>query len=106
MCCFVVSRGAIEVLRPAGEALLDLRLRGRQRLGERGGERVLALRELAAVVLAELSLLLDQERHRIRACTGERALELLRARLGLPFDECVELASRLREMRVGLLRAR
>ena len=73
---------AVEVLRPAGEPLLDLRLRRGQRFGERGGDVALALGELAPVLLRELALFLDEQRDRVGARARERALELGGAVLG------------------------
>src|SRR6185437_11927437 len=87
------------------EPLLDLRLRRRQRLGERGGDRTLALRELAAVVIGKLPLLLDELRDGIRAGAGERALEVDGALGNLLLDELAQAGLRLAQMRVDLLTA-
>ena len=95
-------RGAVEILRPAGESLLDLRLRVGERLGERSSESALALRELASVLLAELALLVGEQGHRVGPRAGERALELRGASFGLALDEGLQAGLRLREMRVRL----
>src|SRR5581483_5654580 len=78
---------AIEILRPAGEPLLDLRLRRRQSARQRRTGLALALGELAAVLLGELPLLLDEERHRIGAGARQGALELRCTVLRLLLDE-------------------
>src|SRR2546430_14175939 len=55
--CLRHVRRAIEILRPPGEPLLDLALGYGERLGHRCREVALALRELAPMVVCDLSLL-------------------------------------------------
>ena len=93
----------VKVLRPAGEALLDLCLRRCQRLRERGGDRALTLRELAAVVLGELTLLLDEQGHGVGTRARECALELGSAIRSLSLDEFAQASLRLVEVGIHLL---
>ena len=94
--------GAVEILRPAGESLLDLRLRIGQRLGKRGGEGLLALGKLAAVILGKLAFFLDEQGHRVRPRASERALEFRGASFGLVFDEVMQAGPRFLQMSVRL----
>ena len=99
--------GTVEILRPRCEALLHLRLRRRERLGQRRDDVALASANSRATLLGDLPLLLDEERDRVGARPGERPLELLGPVGGLPVDErdavrlrCARCASILRRAQV------
>ena len=68
--------GAVEILRPAGEALLDLGLNLGELRRERGGDRALLLFRDGAPLLCEPPLLLLEEGARVGARAGEGELEL------------------------------
>src|SRR5437868_4011169 len=90
----------VEVLRPPGEPLLDLCLRGGQGRGERCSDLTFALGVFTAVVLCELSLLLDEEGHRVGARARERPLQLGSAIARLAIDERCQTSLRLVEIGV------
>ena len=76
----------IEILRPAPQPLLDLRLNLVQLLGEHRRRLVLPLPHEGAPFLRDLPLLFLQQRARVGAGAGQRQLELL-SRCGLlPLD--------------------
>ncbi len=96
---------AVEVLRPRCEPLLDLRLRRRQRLGERRDDLSLTVGELAATLLRDLALFLDEHRYRVGARARKRPLELFGAVRGFLVDERVQLRLCLDQVRVDGLGA-
>ena len=96
MCAFVVS---------AGQPLLDLRLRCRERVGERRCRPPFALCELAAPLVGDAALFLDEQRHGIGAGARQRALELRRAARRLLVDDGTQPSLRCREMGLRRIRA-
>jgi len=97
--------GAVEILRPVGEPLLDLRLRRGQGLREHVSGLALPIDELLTALLRDSPLLLDQERHRVRAGPRKRSLELRRALRRLRVDLLVEPGLRLGESVIRLAEA-
>ncbi len=95
----------VEILRPAGEPLLDLRLRRRERLRERRCDGALALGELAPMILGQLALFFDERRDGVGACARQCPLELGAALRGLAIDEREQLIFRLLEMSVDRIGA-
>jgi hypothetical protein len=95
----------VEILRPAGEPLLDLPLRGRQRLRQRRSGVPLALGELAPALFGDLPLLLDELRDRVGAGARQGVLELRGARLGLTVDDRPQLRLGVDEICVDRLGA-
>ena len=94
---------AVEILRPRREPLLDLRLRRRQRLGERCDDLALTVGELASTLLRDLALFLDEHRDRVGARARERPLELFGAVGRLLVDERVQLRLRVGQVRIDRL---
>ena len=81
---------ALEVARPRRDALVDPRLRSRQRLGELRRRLPLPLRDERATLLRMAALLLRQQRDRVGARAGEHVRELVRAGGDLALHDLVE----------------
>ena len=96
-------RGPVEILGPGGEPLLDLRLRARQRLRQRGRRLALPLGELASALVGDPALLLDEQRDRVGTRPGEHPFELGRALGGLGVDELVQPLVRGGEVSVDVV---
>ena len=89
--------GAIEILRPLGEPVFDLRLNFVELLAEGGRRVVLPLGDERPALLGDLALLFFEQRARVGACARKRELELGPERALLAFDSGEEIRFGLNE---------